>query len=60
MRRRFWAFALVVGLVLGAALPLGLLFSWSAPVAAGREFRPSMRVRRVLMLMAIELMTGWI
>jgi hypothetical protein len=44
VRRRFWAVALVLGLVLGAALPLGFLFSGSAPVAAGREFRPSMRV----------------
>jgi hypothetical protein len=44
LKRHFWAVALVVGLVLGAALPLGFLFSGFPPVAAGREFRPSMRV----------------
>jgi hypothetical protein len=40
VRRPFWAVALALGLLLGAVLPLGFMFSGSAPVASGREFRP--------------------
>ena len=44
MRRRFLVVMLVVGLFLAVAASSGFLFSGSAPVAVGREFKPSMRV----------------
>ena len=44
VRRRFLVVMLVIVLCLAAAASSGFLFSGSAPLAAGREFKPSMRV----------------